>query len=396
MTESRMFGDYGPFRVGPDGLPLFADVVAFFLERNGWSKKQFGYLYGRAARDKPFTERWVQMQVKASSFPDDGERRWVIANLLNIPPALLGVTHLDELLTHPQMPDTPVEKSTAIDLAEYRARLPIYWKQQNTHTAAPALKHVLLRLKRLHSNYFEVAPESRTKLVRLLFDYHHLAVRISSDLQQFTEAIVHLNKAYAIARFLEDSERETLTLFRRGYILLEKGDAATALVDFTAARSLERKISAPLRGSILLGQARTLARAGQDNQDLKQAQHWMDDAGTVLSASKWADAHFIHFDQVWYHLERATGLLASPSRRLRFPREALAAVDTAFSLATNTAQLSVNRAGEMLQAKAYLDQGYYPIATTLAHNALHAAKDVPRSVASIARICDALKESSYR
>jgi hypothetical protein len=135
MTESRYFGDYGPFRIGPDGLPLFADLIEFFLERNGWSKKQFGYLYGRALTGRPITERWVQMQTKANSFPEDGERRWVIANLLNIPPALLGVTHLDELLEQPQTLGTPVAKSTAIDLAEYRARLPLYWKQHHSGTS---------------------------------------------------------------------------------------------------------------------------------------------------------------------------------------------------------------------------------------------------------------------
>jgi hypothetical protein len=98
--EKRMFSDYGPYRIDEQGMPLLSDVVWDMLEQQEISAEQFGKLFGKITRKngQPYTKSRIYQMLRHNSFPDDQTRRWVIAKLLQIPPVLMGVSTLDELL----------------------------------------------------------------------------------------------------------------------------------------------------------------------------------------------------------------------------------------------------------------------------------------------------------
>src|SRR6266540_7163086 len=97
-------GEYGPYGVQADGLPCFSDLVWDFLARNSLSVEDFAEVYGKLAKrnGEPYTKSRLYQMLRENAFPTDPKRRWILAKLLHIPPFLLGLKSLDDLLPKPE------------------------------------------------------------------------------------------------------------------------------------------------------------------------------------------------------------------------------------------------------------------------------------------------------
>ncbi len=391
--EKRYYGEYGPFREDVDGLPVFADVVRYFLGAKGWSKKQLGYLYGKATLREPYTERWIQMQLKHNSFSTDPKRRWILAKMLDIPPLLLGIATLDDLLG-PQVDTLPVTKSKHLDIEEYRSKLSFYWQDHYKVPSSDFLKEITTRISVLCGTYLYVNALQQKQIIRLLFDYHQIAARTLSNIQRPSSAIAHLNKSYTLAQLMKDDELQALAIFRRGYIFFEKGDRVNALCDFDTSCTFSNRISLPLNCSIELAIGHARAHVAQSEQDMKQALLSIDNAEKVLGRCANEDEHFMQLNEVTYHQDRAEALLGSPLKKLRSPNKALRELDFAAERIDNATPRR-SAWNNVLLAKAYLDKEYYPIATSLAHDALGIFQHSAWHIRHISKIYEELKRSSY-
>src|SRR2546423_6009095 len=87
-------GQFGPFSEGNDGYPHSGEVVRHYrVVVNEISATKFGKLYGQALGEKPKTRIWVLQMERTNAVPLDITRRRVIAQILSIPPILLGLSN---------------------------------------------------------------------------------------------------------------------------------------------------------------------------------------------------------------------------------------------------------------------------------------------------------------
>src|SRR5258707_1448709 len=118
-----------------EALPNFNELVLHFLRQSGMSVEQFRQCYGQAVKGRPYTKARIYQMIQEKSFPTDPKRRWAIAKLLQIPPLLLGVNALDDLLLELRAANESqalkevaslVPGVKSVDLKEYRQALKSY------------------------------------------------------------------------------------------------------------------------------------------------------------------------------------------------------------------------------------------------------------------------------
>ena len=133
----------------------FAQIVLSFLQVMGWNVEQFGILYGKAVKNQPYTKERIYQMIRNNSFPEDSTRRWIIAKILQIPPAYFGVSRLDELLPLSPSPKETKPSRTALrkhdlDLEEFHWALQSIEERYTTNTAIDCLSEIRARIHYLH------------------------------------------------------------------------------------------------------------------------------------------------------------------------------------------------------------------------------------------------------
>jgi len=101
------------------------------------------------ARALSMTEKAIRDMEKRNIGLDSIARRRVLALLLDIPPAALGIITLEEILLQPQKaaPTIPLavastEKEATFDLAFYKDRLKTLWNRNHTNTAQDRMAQI--------------------------------------------------------------------------------------------------------------------------------------------------------------------------------------------------------------------------------------------------------------
>jgi len=210
LSQLQLVAGYGPYRVDKDGVPFLNDVVRDFLDKYQISSEDFGKRLGRLIRQKPYSKGRISQMLKDNSFSDEKPRRWVIAKLLQIPPALMGVETLDDLLVpikkQAKPKNTIIQTYCAIpkefDINEYRHSLKNYWLKNYTSTTGLVLEEIDLKIAVLEqkSLYEEWTRRESIGVIRLLCGYHMVFASIARDQEAYDPAISHLNKAYKLAK----------------------------------------------------------------------------------------------------------------------------------------------------------------------------------------------------
>lgn len=316
-------------------------------------------------------------------------RRRLLSDMLKIPPALLGLSSLDVLFPSKEEPKVT---NTQPDIHVYSLALPSYWEKHLNSTAKGDIQTLLLRIGKLHDAILYASGEDSRTMVELLCRYHVLVAFIIDDYPSFSTALLHLNKAAILAQSLNDKELYAATLYRRGNALFLKGNTIAAIQDY--ATSLEHAGSEQLRGAVLLKLGQAQAKAAQTQQEFTQALKILDKGGNIAQKRFFGeDEHFLRLQVERYHLDKAASLLHSPVPSLRFPNSALD--ELFYAAGPNVACRSAYN--NILQAKAYTEKGLYPMAASLAEDALPLVKAIQSEVniARIASLHTQLRESSY-
>lgn len=316
-------------------------------------------------------------------------RRQLLSDMLKIPPVLLGLSSLDMLFPST---DQPRAIDTQPDIHAYSLALPSYWEKHLSSSAKGDISTLLLRVGKLHDAILYVNGIDHHTMIELLCRYHVLIAFIIDDYPSFHIALLHLNKAAILAQSLNNRELYAAILYRRGNALFLKGDTSAAIQDYTTA--LEHATSEQLKGAILLklGQAQT--KAAQTQQEFNLALKTLDKGGAIAQKGIFdGDEHFLRLRVERYHLDRAASLLHSPIPSLRFPDSALDELTYAAGPDV-TCRSAYNN---ILQAKAYIAKGLYPIAASLAEDTLPLVKSIQSgiNIARIASLHTQLRESSY-
>lgn len=361
--------------------------------------------------------------IQNKSFPDDPKRRWVIAKLLQIPPALLGVKALDDLLPDLQVQAvqepqkvTPVNKSvTNMDLKAYRQALKDLSNLNHAGTAVTAWNNILQNITNLEhmTLYNESDKKQRIYLISLLCGYHMLVSYIARDQQWYDVAIAHCNQAYGLARNEQLPDMQAAILQQRGCVLYSQACNydnqppahqcfVQALSDFQKALTLEKSlIPYPgLQGYLHIASGVVQAHIATHPFQLHEALKEVDKAEKFVGDNKSFD--IIHqcpafsIDESRYHLDRASVYINAPIRAAQYPRDSRK--ELYWAKATGTLKAKRRQTlSTIFLARSYLVEQAYEEAIKAAEEALVEATAIRSSIniTRIASICRELQATDF-
>ncbi|QBD81612.1 hypothetical protein EPA93_38830 [Ktedonosporobacter rubrisoli] len=314
-------GQYGPFETQEDGWPNAGQVMRYFREKNGISAATFAVLYGEALtklgkqqKGKPgkpgkVTAIWILNMEKQNTVPADITRRRVIAKLLSIPPALLGLASLEEsslngqlgLVTPAVIHPNIVEKiTTNIALYQKNVRMALHLhRTSNAHDLLPDIEADVQALMRLE----EQARENLLYQIReVLISNYLLASRIDRDKRQYASAYKYVNEAVHVAKRMEDTDllatakhaRGVVKLgwgqftMRQGIFQVEREKVQSAMYDFQDILDQENRQPGSLHPQLVgftmiqLGRAQGVLKQGNDKVLLTNALIQLDEVADLV------------------------------------------------------------------------------------------------------------------
>jgi len=388
---------YAAFAEGDDGYPVAGQVVRKYRKI---LRKEDGrtWTLDDLASVLEISERATRSMERLNASLDSISRRRALVEILSIPPVLLGLASLDELQQTMQKTLHSMMERTAsynLDFLVFEEALHSYWQTNHSNTARHSVREIKGYLTALH----RVLPYQRSAeaihTLSLLCRYHQLLANILRDQGAFVEALAQLDQALLLTKALDDDEQKAIILFRRGGVFRDRGtfeDKARAVADFDTARTLESFVSPSLRAAILIQAGDAHACIARDETDKKKSIQMIDMAGRIVRQGILSDdEHFLHIDELRYHLDRGLGLIA-----LDWSKMALEELDL-IDRDANSRFRRRHAYADLLAAQAYADQGHYPIAASIAEDTLEVmvALNSRVNIARLARLYEQLRASSY-
>ncbi len=362
----------------------------------GWSRELLAELYGNVLRDREVTVKAIEKMEKYNDVPKNARRRLILAGLLGLAPAALGLQPFTGML---EDMITPSLKNGPIDIEEYRSALTSLqgslWSNEYEQIGM-TVATIVDRIQALHNKVLYVGTNyKQTAMLQLLSGYHLLLADIASE-HQCLDAEEYYNKAVVIARDHQLDQHYATALFGRGIFFLDtNGNASAAKDDFTQALTI-KNIPPQLRGSITASMGVANARCAQSQQEITNALSMMDDAAELTEKNIEA-TYQMKFDQDRWYLDRAEVLLGSPLRECRQPDNALRDLEEVTFTGEPRRVAYREAESDILSARTYIDKNDHPFATKLAQDALSIIDEIHYQtlLPHITAIHTMLKESKY-
>jgi transcriptional regulator with XRE-family HTH domain len=375
---------YPSFEKGPDGWPRPGQVIRYYRRLK---RRPDGKCWTQAdlARALGITERAVHNMEHFDQGLDSITRRRFLAETLQIPPVLLGLTlaplapasstaaSRTSRTSEPSAPHLP--RFTA-DYEQLFAQEERAWQNYHAGNAAPVLPQVQAALQTLYAQLPFVGSE-RLRTTRLLVSYHLLASAITRDQGSYSQAIEHANRAVALAQGAEEVELLAVALYRRQTVWLDARQPRPALQDAQQARTLLPLLPSWLQAALLIRGAFSRAYAASRGYVPRsgEALREMEQGAALLqrepAPSEARAGYFLLIDLRRYRVDKGAALL-----ELGRPREALEILP------------SQRRAGavrhsaftDLLTAQAYIELGDYEMGAALALDLVEPLRQIESQV----------------
>lgn len=334
------------------------------------------------------------------------ERRRLLADILKIPPILLGIGSLADLeeflkqyeaapgttISAPAtLKRTHVEKET---IQLYQDAFSIYNEKHATSTAHHALFGMGQWIGRITSDLDRANIQQQRDLQRLLWDFHVLSARVYSDgLCDWDNAFAHLDAAIEQANLLNSDDLRALSLYRSGQIRLEQWNFQLAKVDLDAALGYAKKGHPSLKRAILASAGLIHALVDKDEAGKAYARSLIEEAGDYFSGEEPPDEYALRYNLGKYLTVKADALIT-----LGRPGKALEVLDDAEIEANRletrrVAHIDILRA----EANIKLKRPQYDTATQLLMGAFGVSSNIKSeyNIGYISRLYTLLAKSSY-
>lgn len=356
---------------------MYGAIVKQARLAKGWTRHDLARLYGEFFHDQTISEDTIRMWEDYDKLPKKPRRRQVLALLLDLPLAALGI---EELLT--VAGSAAIVSSQKINVPQATALLQQYKQQNHATTVGSSLSDILETVHQIHDEIPYAARAEQSQFLYLLADYQQFVAGLFRDQTDYDQALVYQNKAYAVAKSIADPEQTALVLWRRGITYHEQGNLAAAISDFEAAQQ-QKPASLNLQGVVWLSLGHVQAHNATDRTELATAFKSFKNAETLLDpAQAEEDRYFIKFNEEGYHLNKASAFLGSPIKKLRLAEEAFTELS---SVPVNLDRKRRYAYSSYLQAKGWLEDGELPMATQISLDALEASDEI-NSTVNIQRI----------
>ncbi|MBV9229761.1 MAG: hypothetical protein JOZ18_10645, partial [Chloroflexi bacterium] len=189
------------------------------------------------------TEKAVRDMENHNKGLDSITRRRVLAHLLTIPPAALGIVTLEEVLRQQQKVATTralavasTGKKVTFDLAAYNDRLKTIWNRYRSSTTQDLLAQITADIVSLSAVLPYVDGGDEAEVRDMLCRYHQLYAHILRDQGRYDAAIAELEKATVVAERSQNPRLLAVTLLWIGNLLRDRGDVILAQSKIEAAR----------------------------------------------------------------------------------------------------------------------------------------------------------------
>lgn len=360
------------------------------------------------ARALSLTEKAVRDMENRNIGLDSITRRRVLARLLAIPSAALGIITFEEILLQQQkvamtIPLTTIkrEKEATFDLAYYKDRLKTLWHRNHTGTAQDRMARIAADMADLAAALPYVSGNDEKEVRAVLCRYHHLHAHILRDQGRFDAALSELEKAAILAQRAENPQLLAVTLLRIGSVLRDRGDVTFAQANIEAARgnstsasqkrmqanadymaainhysrirNLERLPTA-LNGVLLFDEGYAQAHLAQGNHEARRAAlAHLEASGKIIVETRGIleEEFSIRITERTYHNTKAAALLA-----VSWPREALQELTDVMDLPPEGDLTRQNAYTDYLWSQAYANLGLIDAAATPAQDTFVRMKQI--------------------
>jgi tetratricopeptide (TPR) repeat protein len=166
---------------------------------------------------------------KQNKVPTDIERRRLIANLLDIPPVLLGLASLETVRMQPQIAaekgsvQTHLLKKVSIDLTPYHNDIHLSLHLHKTSHAQEVMGTILADIQNLQNLESQARGDLLYHIQELLLGNYLLATKIVKDSRNYAQAYIFANEAVRVAKSMKDKELIAAAKYVRGCTKLEWG-----------------------------------------------------------------------------------------------------------------------------------------------------------------------------
>lgn len=367
----------------------------------GWGATQTAILYGEAVRGVPITRK-AYLRMEEGYLPQSPKRRLILAAMLGLAPVVLGLpeTIVNAVVEPLSLVPRPAKAKT-LDLKEHRAALLSYWKQgYNRSDPLATMKSISQRIQVLHNNVLYSSSLEQSEMKKLLCAFHIRYGHIAREQGFDKSAVDHFGKAIVLAHEEGFTSLEASALHSYGAYFFDKGDFQNASRRFAA--SLRLKASPATKGCTLALNGFSQACIAASSDDIAEALTLVDKSEKMLGSQPDPQEEIsqVALTPEGFYLFKARTLVASPLKKLRAPDAAEETVNEVLRLMKPDAKrLAAYRKLEsnIVLSQAWLDRDYYPIATTLAQDALTISEELGSDIhlPFVERIHAGLKASSY-
>ncbi len=292
---------YGPFNKQEDGFPNAGEVIRFYRKKMQLSQIKLALLLGVSRLQVINMENHNQV-------PQNLSRRRVIADLLKIPPVLLGVgvlgSYLEPLDNHPG-----AHPSIALySMQEANEYLDAAW-EVNFHTSAAYLLPGARKWEARIEEQVAHGGRGQEENLRLLHQYKHFLLMVGRERQDYSGA--DPVRFIDLARQIDDPDVLGISLFRRGKMYFEQRNYNAALIDVRYALSQREHTGPRVKGFTLVGSGPVLAHYATDKDDVGEVLDLLDEAEKCIDSAKdYPDPFHTGFDESWYFLTRASSMIS--------------------------------------------------------------------------------------
>lgn len=234
------------FVLGQDGYPLPGKVIKYYREQMKYidrDGKEKHWTQADLARQLALTEIMVNLMENKNQGLDSIERRRTLSTILRIPPVLLGLGSLDEIVeivtgqsNEQKSSEIKHTKITKHDIKGYQKTLRVYtalFAEGMSFTSISAVERIASKIYDIAQNTDKVYRED---ILRVLWDFEMLRAKIyGSDFTDWQMTFKHIDNAIDIAVLLDDKNLQAISLYNSGLYHLRQGKIGLAKVDIDGA-----------------------------------------------------------------------------------------------------------------------------------------------------------------
>jgi tetratricopeptide (TPR) repeat protein len=369
-----------------NGEPDYGAILRYHRHRAGWTGERLAYLYSEALEEEePVSRFWVYRMEGQNKVPIDEKRRWILARLLDIPPALLGLQVVSESQPVSWTSTFDPFSSEKVDLVEYRATLEDYscsWFAGSLKIAQ-AIGDVSRRIHILEQRSHGERGTHKKEMLRLLCEYYLLMASAAHERQDFQRSIGICSWVITLAQMQSFYDLWAFAHRQKAISYASRGELTAALTDFAAAREdfeaaiadfdaikeIEAHLSGQYKGALWIFASLCYAHVAQDQAALSHALKLIDQGERLLEQDH---NNFIIAptpDLVRIHLNRGMVLINAPLKALRSPTKALTEFERSQKILVPGKPRSL-LANVLRSAEAYFHAEKYEMAVAYGQQAL--------------------------